>query len=129
MIKDITIGQYFPGNSFIHKLDARAKLIAVFFALVEIFLCKNFLSLAVVVVFAIASMLISKISFKASLDVNRKILFLISSIFFLHSVFFGCIIPLFRRNTFNMSIRVGGKGHFAACVCRHARFFRRICFV
>ena len=64
MIKDITIGQYFPGNSFIHKLDARAKLVVVFLSLVEIFLCKNFLSLAVVVVFSIASIAISRISFK-----------------------------------------------------------------
>ena len=64
MVKDITIGQYFPGNSFIHKLDPRAKLITVFLALVEIFLCKNFLSLALVVVFAFASVAISRISFK-----------------------------------------------------------------
>ena len=64
MIKDITIGQYFPGESFIHKLDARAKLIVVFLALVEIFLCKNFLSLALIVLFAIVSVAISKISFK-----------------------------------------------------------------
>lgn len=27
MIKDITIGQFFPGKSFIHKLDARTKII------------------------------------------------------------------------------------------------------
>lgn len=77
MIKDITIGQYFPGNSFIHKLDARAKLIAVFFALVEIFLCKNFLSLAIVFVFAIASILISKISFKVVLKGMKMIYFII----------------------------------------------------
>lgn len=64
MVKDITIGQYFPGNSFIHKLDPRAKLIVVLFALVEIFLCKNFFSLGLVLVFALSSVLISKISFK-----------------------------------------------------------------
>ena len=29
MIKDITIGQYFPGNSFIHKMDARMKIILI----------------------------------------------------------------------------------------------------
>lgn len=77
MIKDITIGQYFPGNSFIHKLDARAKLIAVFVALVEIFLCKNFFSLAVVLVFAVASVLISKISFKVVLKGMKMIYFII----------------------------------------------------
>ncbi len=77
MIKDITIGQYFPGESFIHKLDARAKLIVVFLALVEIFLCKNFLSLALVVIFAIVSVAISKISFKVVFKGMKMIYFII----------------------------------------------------
>lgn len=77
MIKDITIGQYFPGESFIHKLDARAKLIVVFFALVEIFLCKNFLSLALIVLFAIVSVAISKISFKVVFKGMKMIYFII----------------------------------------------------
>lgn len=77
MIKDITIGQYFPGNSFIHRLDARAKLIAVFVALVEIFLCKNFLSLALVAVFAVVSVAISKISFKVVFKGMKMIYFII----------------------------------------------------
>lgn len=77
MIKDITIGQYFPGESFIHKLDARAKLIVVFFALVEIFLCKNFLSLSLIVLFAIVSVAISKISFKVVFKGMKMIYFII----------------------------------------------------
>ncbi|MBQ7962826.1 MAG: energy-coupling factor transporter transmembrane protein EcfT [Clostridia bacterium] len=77
MIKDITIGQYFPGDSFIHKLDARAKLIVVFLALVEIFLCKNFLSLALVVLFAIVSVAISKISFRVVFKGMKMIYFII----------------------------------------------------
>ena len=77
MIKDITIGQYFPGESFIHKLDARAKLIVVFLALVEIFLCKNFLSLALIVLFAIVSVAISKISFKVVFKGMKMIYFII----------------------------------------------------
>ncbi len=77
MIKDITIGQYFPGDSFIHKLDARAKLIIVFVALVEIFLCKNFLSLALVAVFAVVSVAISKISFKVVFKGMKMIYFII----------------------------------------------------
>ncbi len=77
MIKDITIGQYFPGDSFIHKLDARAKLIVVFLALVEIFLCKNFLSLALIVIFAIVSVAISKISFKVVFKGMKMIYFII----------------------------------------------------
>ena len=30
MLKDITLGQYFPGDSFVHRLDPRTKLIMVF---------------------------------------------------------------------------------------------------
>ena len=41
MIKDITIGQFFPGNSVIHKLDPRIKLILSLFYIVIIFLCKK----------------------------------------------------------------------------------------
>lgn len=41
MIRDITIGQYYPGKSRIHRLDARTKLIATFLFIVELFLVKN----------------------------------------------------------------------------------------
>ena len=41
MIKDITIGQYFPGNSVIHKLDPRGKLVLTFVYIILIFLCRN----------------------------------------------------------------------------------------
>ncbi len=77
MIKDITLGQYFPGESFIHKLDARAKLVAVFVALVEIFLCQNFYSLALVVLFAVISVAVSKISFKVVFKGMKMIYFIV----------------------------------------------------
>ncbi len=76
MIKDITIGQYFPGNSFIHKLDPRFKLIVVFILLVNIFLCRNFFSLALIFFFAITCVLISRISFKVVLK-GMKMIYLI----------------------------------------------------
>lgn len=77
MIKDITIGQYFPGNSFIHNLDARAKLVIIFISLIEIFLCKNFFSLALITVFALVSVAISKISFKVVFKGMKMIYFII----------------------------------------------------
>ena len=42
MIKDITIGQYFPGHSVVHKLDPRLKLVLTFVYILFIFFCKNF---------------------------------------------------------------------------------------
>ncbi len=67
MIKDITIGQYFPGKSFIHKLDARTKLILTVAFLVMIFICKNFWSLGLVSGFGIVVYLTSRISPKVIL--------------------------------------------------------------
>lgn len=42
MIRDITLGQYFPGNSVIHRLDARTKIIATLLYIVELFVVTNF---------------------------------------------------------------------------------------
>ena len=64
MIRDITIGQYFPGNSVIHKLDPRLKIVLVFAYIIAIFLCKNFYSLALMLVTLIAVELLSRISLK-----------------------------------------------------------------
>ena len=38
MIKDITLGQYFPGNSAIHRLDPRTKLLGMIVYIVIVFL-------------------------------------------------------------------------------------------
>lgn len=42
MIRDITLGQYYPGQSAIHKLDARTKIIATLAYIVELFIVNNF---------------------------------------------------------------------------------------
>lgn len=42
MIRDITLGQYYPGNSGVHKLDARTKIIITFAYIVSLFIVKDF---------------------------------------------------------------------------------------
>ena len=64
MITDITIGQYFPGNSRVHKMDARMKIILTVALIVAIFICKTLPSLAVIVLASIALVLVSKIPLK-----------------------------------------------------------------
>lgn len=64
MISDITIGQYFPGNSFVHKLDPRMKIILIVMLIVSIFICKSIASLALVIVCSAALVFISKIPAK-----------------------------------------------------------------
>ena len=51
MLKDITLGQYFPGNSFIHKLDPRTKLIVLVVYIVALFLAVKWASYAVMAAF------------------------------------------------------------------------------
>ena len=74
MITDITIGQYFPGNSIVHKLDARTKIIFTMFFLVFVFICKNFWSLGLLSVFAVVTYLFSKISLKVILKSLKPLL-------------------------------------------------------
>lgn len=64
MIKDITIGQFFPGNSVIHKLDPRMKIVLTFFYIIVIFFCKNFAALGGIFALLLIVILLSKISLK-----------------------------------------------------------------
>ena len=64
MLKDITIGQYFPGNSAVHRLDPRFKIIITAVFIVSLFCADNFLGLLISCVFMLISFLISKIPLK-----------------------------------------------------------------
>ncbi len=77
MIKDITLGQYFPGNSFIHKLDPRAKIVITLCFIVALFLCKNFFSLGLLFISALVAIALSKISFKVILKGLKMIVVLV----------------------------------------------------
>jgi len=47
LIRDITLGQYFPGESFIHKLDPRVKIISTFIFIVALFFVRDFIGFAI----------------------------------------------------------------------------------
>ena len=74
MIKDITIGQFFPGNSPIHKLDARTKIILTFIFIVFIFICQNFWSLGLLSLFAVIVFLMTRLSPKLVLKSFKPLL-------------------------------------------------------
>ena len=61
MLKDITLGQYFPGTSVIHRLDPRTKLLGVILYIVALFLTKSWISYGVVLCFLIFAISVSKI--------------------------------------------------------------------
>ncbi len=61
MLKDITLGQYFPGNSIIHRLDPRAKLIMLVVYIVALFLAKGWASYGLMLAFLLFVIKISTI--------------------------------------------------------------------
>ncbi len=77
MISDITIGQFMPGSSFIHKLDPRMKIILMTAIIVFIFVVKNLLSLGLMSGFVVLSMLISRIPLRMYFKGLRAIWFLV----------------------------------------------------
>ena len=65
MLKDITLGQYFPGHSVIHRLDPRTKLIMLVVYIVALFLAKSWASYALMLAFLVWVIQISTIPPKA----------------------------------------------------------------
>ena len=65
MLKDITLGQYFPGNSPVHRLDPRTKLIMLVVYIVALFCAVSWVSYAAVFAFLAATISISKIPVKS----------------------------------------------------------------
>lgn len=93
MIKDITIGQYFPGNSFIHKMDARMKIILIVILIASIFVCKNIISLATIILATVILVAISRIAPKTILK-SIKPLAIIIIITAVLNIFYGTGDPL-----------------------------------
>ncbi len=65
MLKDITLGQYFPGTSFVHRLDPRTKLIVLVLYIVALFVSKGWISYGLMFLFLAVSVWISRIPPKA----------------------------------------------------------------
>ena len=76
-LKDITLGQYFPGNTFVHRLDPRVKLIFTILYIVALFLAKRLLSYVVLIAVLVLCIAISKTKPKALFKGMKPVLFLV----------------------------------------------------
>ena len=77
MLKDITLGQYFPGNSFIHRLDPRTKLIVLVVYIVALFLAVNWVSYALMAGFLLLCIKISTIPAKSFIRGMKPLIFIL----------------------------------------------------
>ena len=67
MLKDITLGQYFPGQSVIHRLDPRTKLIMLVVYIVALFLAESWVSYGLMFLFLVTVIWLSTIPLKSIL--------------------------------------------------------------
>ena len=77
MLKDVTLGQYFPGDTVVHRLDPRTKLILVIVYIVALFCAKSYVSYAVVAAFLILCMYLSRIRLRVIVKGLKPLLFII----------------------------------------------------
>ena len=76
MLKDITLGQYFPGDTPIHRLDPRTKLIGVVLYFIALFSAKGPVSMGLVFLTLVLSVALSRIKPKSLLKGMKPLLFI-----------------------------------------------------
>ena len=77
MLKDVTLGQFFPGNSVLHRLDPRIKLILTVLYVAAIFLAQNVYCYLALIVSALVMVLLSRLSLGVILKGIKPILFIL----------------------------------------------------
>ena len=89
MLRDITLGQYYPANSVIHRLDPRVKLLGTLLFIVSLFSFKGVTALALATIFLVTVIKVSKVPFKFMVKGLRAIviLMLITAFFNLFLMF------------------------------------------
>lgn len=86
MIRDITIGQYYPADSILHKLDPRVKFIGTLVYIVSLFLFKNW-GYVLGTLFLISMILLSKVPFKFMVKGLKSIVMLLLITMFFNMLF------------------------------------------
>lgn len=77
MIRDITIGQYYPAKSVLHELDPRVKLFSTFIYILALFLYKGLVGLGVITLFMVSIIALSKVPVKYMIKGLKAILVLL----------------------------------------------------
>lgn len=92
---DVTIGQYLPGDSLIHKTDARVKIIVTLLLMVSVFLCRNHYTMGFALLLSIVIGVISKIKPKVMLKGLKPIMVIVLFTTVLN-LFYGSGEPLVK---------------------------------
>lgn len=77
MVSNITLGQYVPGKSFLHRMDARVKIVLIIAFIVLVFVGQNYPALGIVVVSVLGVMAFSNVPVKLYFKSLRMIIFVV----------------------------------------------------
>lgn len=98
MLKDITLGQFFPGKSPIHRMDPRTKLILTVVYIVALFIADNWISYLVMMAFLVSCIKISSIPPKSIVRGMKPLVFILM---------FTAILNLFYTDGGIVLVRLG----------------------
>jgi len=118
MIRDITIGQYYPGYSAVHKVDPRLKIILAIAYMATIFLASDFVAYAVVLIALSSVIAISKVPVRFIMRGLRPV-FLILCFTFLLNLFMTPGTELVRWGV----LKITEEGIYTACYMALRIFF------
>ncbi len=77
MIRDVTLGQFFPGKSILHRMDPRAKLVLTFVYIIVLFLARGPVTYGIMFVWLALSIALSEIKLRVILRGLRPVLFIL----------------------------------------------------
>ena len=77
MLKDITMGQFFPGESLLHKMNPSLKIIATVLYIVAVFLCKSAAAFAFIFTITVLIIIVSGVPVKVILRSVRPLIFIL----------------------------------------------------
>ena len=89
MIKNVTIGQYFPGDSVVHRIDPRMKLLLVISVIVAIFLASSWIGYLAILGFLVFTIIMSRVNIKFVARGLKPLWFIIVLTFVLNTFFYA----------------------------------------
>ncbi len=104
MIRDITIGQYYPADSPLHRMDARVKIAITFLYIVSLFVIKSFVGYAVVIAALAVVIMLSKVPFKYMVKGLKALVFIIIFTAVINMLTTGGDTPLFKVWRFTVTL-------------------------
>lgn len=103
MNRDVTFGQFIPGNSLLHRMDPRVKIVLLCAIIATIFCTFNFYALGLVTAFIIVAILLSGVPLRMYLK-SLKVIIIIVVITSLLNIFYSSGTPIFEFWIFKITL-------------------------